>query len=332
MSKWLSFAVIWLAFTGFSNAEIPEASYPPLVRVPPIDKPPVIDGRISPNEWDRAFMGTGIAPYKAGGLDPILVQYWFAYDEKNIYLAGRMQTHPEESFDKPARRLAGGGPTSHFEILIDPHPCHPDHNWVQAMMYPFGKYKNVGYSQRIGGYIPYEVEWNYQDAYADGFWSIEMSAPVSAFHHGRITEGEAWGVLYAGSIQAAPGVYFFSGQLGDIFRERSRYLKMIFDRQAPIVQVRSMGQVLTGKVTPQVLVNNITNQVLSLQAEFSLRDKLLDWKAERVKEIRKLTLEPTKEGLFTCEIKTPDKGKTEYLFITITEASGKKLYQGVYKL
>ncbi|HPP12193.1 MAG TPA: DUF6067 family protein, partial [bacterium] len=313
-------------------AQIPEATWPPLVRVPPVDKPPVIDGRISPGEWDRAFMGTGIAPYRRGGLDPIVVQYWFAYDEKNVYLAGRMQTHPEEAFDKPPRRLAGGGPTSHFEILIDPNPCHPDYNWVQAMMYPLGKYKNVGYSQRIGGYIPYEVEWNYRDAYANGWWSMEMSAPVSSFPKASLKDGSIWGVLYAGSIRAAPGVHYFSGQLGEIFRERSRYLKMILDRQAPVIQVKSMGEVLTGRVSPQVFVRNITGQRLSLGAEFAVRDKLTNWTEQLQKETRELALEPEKDGVFSWETETPPKGKTEYLFITITEDSGKKLYEGVYKI
>ncbi len=313
-------------------AQIPEASFPPLVRVPPVEKPPVIDGVISPGEWEKAFLGTGIAPYRKGGLDPILVQYWFAYDEKNIYIAARMQTHPQEVFDKPPRRLAGGGPTSHFEILIDPHPCHPDFNWVQAMMYPFQRYKNVGYSQRIGGYIPYDVKWNYQDFYADGFWSIEMSAPVSSFPKARIKEGESWGVLYAGSIPGAPGVYYFSGQLGDIFRERARYLKMVFDSKSPVVQVKSMGEVLSGKVSPFISVWNTTAKDLNLQAEFVIRDRLTGWTTEERKEIKKLSLPVGEKGSFSWETPTPQPGKTEYLFITIFDRSGRSFYEGIYKI
>jgi hypothetical protein len=325
--------VLFLFSSAFSAvAQVSGTSLPPLVRIPPVERPPVIDGVISPGEWDTAFMGTGIAPHRKGGLDPISVQYWFAYDSGNIYIAARMQTHPEEIFDKPARRLAGGGPTSHFEILVDPHPCHPDHNWVQAMMYPLGTYENVGYSQRIGGYIPYEVEWDYKDFYADGWWSIEMAAPASAFHHGRIKEGEAWSVLYAGSIKAAPGVHYFSGQMGDVFRERTRYIKMVFDSSSPVIQIRSMGDVLTGKITPEISVRNTTGRQMSLRAEFAVRDRMTKWTEETKKETKDLTVGVNREGILTWETETPEKGKTQYLFMTVKDNADRSLYEGIYKI
>ncbi len=314
--------------------EVKPEEIPPLVRVPPLARPPAIDGVISDGEWDMTFMGTGVAPHRKGGLDPLPVQYWFAYDAKRIYLAGRMQTFPGEIYNTLPRRLAGGGPSGHFEFLVDPHSCHVDHDWMQAMTYPLGKYENLGYSDRIGGYIPYDVEWEYKDSWKDGWWTAEMSAPVEAFRKALLQDGAVWGVLFGGMQQRAGPMYYFSGTLGELFRDRKSYLKMILDRNAPVVRITGMGDVTAGNVTPKVELTNSASTELKLKMRFTVADGPGDG-AKTLKEDTQSAVVPAggrKEFTWNAELPSKD-GEISYLHAVLSAEDGSKTFlHSVYKL
>jgi len=192
---------------------------PPYVRVAPLKTPVKVDGRISPGEWDEAFMATGVATYRKGGVDPMPVRYRLAYDKAHLYLSAQMETPPGLKLDRPQRRLAKSEELLRFELLVDPKSNHPDASWVQGMFYPLGKVQNVGYNQRIGGLVPYHVAWDYRDHWENGVWTLEASAPLSAFGRANFDPGEIWGVLFAGVAHAGPG--YFSGRWAIPFRRGS---------------------------------------------------------------------------------------------------------------
>ena len=316
------------------EVEVKPESIPPLVRVPPIAKPPTIDGVIADREWDMAFMGTGVAPHRKGGLDPLPVQYWFAYDAKRIYLAGRMQTYPGEIYNTLPRRLAGGGPSGHFEFLVDPRSCHVDHDWVQSMMYPLGKYENMGYSDRIGGFIPYDVEWEYKDSWKDGWWTIEMSAPVESFRKATLHDGAVWGILFAGQQQLAGPMYYFSGTLGELFKDRKSYLKMILDKSAPVSRIVDIGDVSKGSATPKIEVKNTTGTELKLKMQFMLADGL-GADAKVLKEETQsavIVSGGSKEFVWTAELPSKENETTYLKMILSSEDGAKTFLHQIYKL
>lgn len=303
----------------------------PLVRVPPIPTPPTIDGVFSPGEWDHAFMGTGVVPIDHWGVDPITVHYWFTYDSERIYLAARMKTPPGECYDKRPRRLGGETVSGHFEFLIDPNPCNPDTNWVQAMLFPLGHYQNVGYSQRVGGYVPYDVDWDYKDSWDDGWWTVELSAPADALNHAAIMEGGIWSVLFAGAI-GGPG--WFSGTLGEHFALRSRYLKFIFDCEAPVVQIDGMGDIGSGCISPSILVKNTTGRDIALTAEYIVSSGLGSDGIPLSSDAHRYDIPRGSEARLDWTADLPaEPGQFTYMTIRLVEEGATSpIYEGVYRL
>ena len=320
-----------VAAVASAYARVDDALLPPLVRLAPTPVPPTIDGVFSPGEWDHAFKGAGIVAMDFWGIDPIEVHYWFTYDAERVYLAGRMQTPPGECYARRPRRLGGETVSGHFEFLIDPNPCNPDTNWVQAMLYPLGEYRNVGYSQRIGGNVPYEVAWEYKDSWEDGWWTIEMSAPIQAFNNATIVEGASWGVLFAGGTS---GTGFFSGTLGTPFALRSRYLKCIFDREAPVVQVEGLGDISSGRISPSILIYNTTGSDLALNAEYIIRNDIGPDALTLLHETQQHCIPGAATATLNWSTDLPSvNGKTSYLTIRLTsDGDSAPLYEGVYKL
>lgn len=241
----------------------------PWVRLPAMPEPPVIDGTVRPGEWEAAFMGSGVCAIRSGGMETIRVRYWFGYDRGNVYLAAQMETPPGKNLSEPPRRLAKQAEDFHFEILLDPVSGHPDKNWLQPMFHPMGVVKNLGYSQRIGGFVPYDVEWNYKDRWENDVWTIEATAPIEAFQGADLNDGATWGILVGGLISSGP--YYFSGTVGESFSARNRFLKVIPDQSAPVIHVADIGDIASGNAAPRLEIRNPTASEMRLKVSFALR-------------------------------------------------------------
>jgi hypothetical protein len=331
-------------FLGGENikADSREFEKAPFVQVPPCAKPPVIDGILSQGEWDCAFMGTGVTSQPRteinrklwGGLDPVKVQYWFTYDTERIYIAARMETDPNEIYDRLPRKLAGGGTGGHFEIMVDPSSCNPDANWQTAMLYPLGVLKNLGRSQRIGKYFNYEVNWDYKDSWQNGFWTVEISAPIREFTDASLKNGSVWGMLCGGRIETGP--YYFMGPLGSPYNFRKDYVKMMLNSQSPIIQLEDMGDVSTGTITPKLKITNNTGKELDLKVFFTYKSSLGDDAKVLNQKEQSIKVGNGKSETFTWTVPPPEKEGFKilnYLFMKIISSDGKiRYYDMIYAI
>lgn len=311
---------------------------PPFVRVPPVSNSIVIDGKISPGEWDNAFMGTGVASYKHGGIDPMRVRYHFAYDDTNIYLAAEMETPKDAALDAPSRRLGGSQSEFRFEFLVDPKSENPDTSWVQGMFWPRGKFKNFGQNQRIGGFVPYDIAWNYKDGWKGGIWTVELSAPVTAFQRASLAANEIWGILFAGNVTSGPG--YFSGTMGDSYAARNRFLKMALDPSAPIIHIGGFNRIAEGVANPEVSVRNPGEKTARYRVKFTYRtaankEFALSFDPESAPqktEERMLEIAPGKTERTGWSVPLP-KDVTGWLTVEVASEDGRAVYySGVNKL
>jgi|GEM_PF-3532209 len=313
---------------------------PPFVRVPPIRQPIVVDGRISPGEWEGAFSGTGVVAYKRGGVEPIAVRYRFAYDDARVYMGLEMETPEEAALDIPPRRLLRPKHQTRFELLLDPKSGHPDTSWVQGMFWPLGRYKNLGYNQRIGGFVPYNVEWTYRDEWKDNVWTLEMSAPLSAFDRGSLKAGEVWGFLPGGTVGNGPG--YISGQMGDSYSAREKFLKMVLDPEAPVIEIDGFDRVEASGVKPQVVIAHRGEKKGRYQVRFEYREgegqdfsRSFNPAAPALKsETVNITISPGEKGRAGWDLPLPaDKGQDGWVTMLVTGETPEKIYyHGSYKL
>ncbi len=66
-----------------------------LLKLPPMPKPPVIDGKIGEDEWRGGSQQFGAISRSNGILAKRVVYFYFGYDEKNLYFAHRSELPPE---------------------------------------------------------------------------------------------------------------------------------------------------------------------------------------------------------------------------------------------
>ena len=66
-----------------------------LLKLPPMPKPPVIDGRIGEEEWLGGSMQFGAISRKTNILARRVVYFFFGYDDSNLYFAQRSELPPE---------------------------------------------------------------------------------------------------------------------------------------------------------------------------------------------------------------------------------------------
>ncbi len=85
----------------------------PLLAVPHLDNPPVIDGAINPEEWQAAASLNALKS-KRGGVSSREVRYWLAWDQDHLYLAMRSWLRKGER-PKTTHRGQGGDPAVVFD-------------------------------------------------------------------------------------------------------------------------------------------------------------------------------------------------------------------------
>jgi len=173
--------------------------------VPSVKTPPVIDGRIKPGEWDKAFSLAG-----AGAtVDPRRAEVFMAWDSSNLYLAVRSETPPrgklvvskgsinivmddsvEFWFDPPKElRTVEQSKFGEFQLIA---------SHTGAL---FKQHHNPGYG------LPART-WNTPGLKSatsihDGVWEIEFAIPAEAFGLKKLTDSD-WKILPVRNFRTEP--------------------------------------------------------------------------------------------------------------------------------
>ncbi len=221
----------------------------PVIAVPRMQNPPVIDGNIAPDEWVGASSVNALKTKRAG-ISNRETQYWLGWDEQNLYIAMRSWLRQGE---RPIQKIRGedGDPAVVFD---DSYEFYFDSGGTLAGDLP-------AFTQYIGNF----AGMKYDTAHLPTIGIRRMSYEAGWEPRNRIVEtdrGRAWemevAVPYKSILKSAP--YQAGDQIKALlarnykrpweqnsvegtqnFRDPAKYTKLNLVDSRPAIQVNRVG-------------------------------------------------------------------------------------------
>ncbi len=232
----------------FSLPQTSSALPLPRMSVPATEKPPKLDGILSPGEWDRSSACTGFVTAFEGKLAKIQSTAWLTYDSQYLYVAFRNVRGPALSFISararrndddaivydPANEVwfsPPGTPQVTYQSMFNVFPAVQDTKFIPSL----------GYSSRA-----WSGKWEVASHQDRESWTVEARAPISAFGLEHIADGTIWGSLFTTDVIAEPDK-FRAWAPGGAFADVPRHGVIEFSGHGPAFQLLKIDSVFSGK-------------------------------------------------------------------------------------
>jgi len=271
-------AVVVGAWLGAAAAVAQEAA-PPLLRVPRLAAPPILDGRLDPAEWGGCAAITGLVLTGAeGALAPPEMQAVFliGYDNEYLYLAARV---PNPSGRYPVGRVVRSDAAAileddRFEVMLVPtdraRAGREGQGYFHIAVNPLGavadRWLNSGSGYR---------EWFWSSGGAAGstvnaqYWDLELSISLKSLGIEKADGQTLFAQLALSSGDGAEAVRRAWAWAGP--RQFERWGQLMLDPQAPAVHLRSLGPVAEGALDAVIEVRGLQPSAV-VQARVQLQD------------------------------------------------------------
>jgi hypothetical protein len=160
---------------------------------------PVIDGVLSPGEWDMAVAYSDFIQFQPDPDDPASQKTtaWILYDENNLYIAFACEQPDNEIQAYITRRDHMAGDPDFVAILVDPFL-----SWKEAYLFmvnPAGIQSETMIGTNGGGDGNWDTLWKAQASVEESGWSAEMEIPWNSLRFTR-NEEQTWGINLVRSI------------------------------------------------------------------------------------------------------------------------------------
>ncbi len=273
------FAVDDLHILGPGGEQVPDH---PILTVPFIAKPPVIDGRIGEGEWDKAAATTGFVGLNSPYLVDDQTVAHVAFDDENLYI-GLELTDPQKRpvVGALAQRDAAVFTEDAFDIFLRPEPDKFPYYMLAANA--IGTRFDILCRERTRddrmdpGFNP---DWQVKTSARDeGGWLAEVAIPFADLE-GRATpqDGEVWRVNICRDAEAANFSRLSSWAYVDgNFHRIANFGEFIFRRDERAVGLSQLSGFATGDLTGRVDLLGV-----SFAPIVSITQRLLDGDAKPV--------------------------------------------------
>ncbi len=317
-----------------SLAPVPEGMLP-VLSVPYMSVPPVLDGRINADEWREATAVSGVGGAGSNELIARPTTYFMAWDETNLYLAIRTWVKPgykpansgrqpgaatvfddsaEFHFQPMGKNVPQGTTPSSYKFILNTLGFFGDFNRVSVGQ----QFKNwsPGFTAKAGltepGTAPKGGHW----------WECEIVMPVAEFElNGPNRAGDPWKFMFAFN-------HMYKGwtqvriPAGTSYFDPSDYPVATLVKGSPAVQM-TMDELpgsLDGVAAVAYRVYNPTNAAVTVQlkSEYHLLEPAKR-DAKKTEELLKaeptLTIAPGKTETFTFSETLPKTADDRFLLM-----------------
>ena len=229
----------------------------PLLRIPKLAKPPVIDGKIDPDEWKGATAVTAFPNFNSDmSLPQFLQPVWYvAYDDNYFYLAFHYPVYPKGSLHavcktKPEAEAQVAGKDILYEDHTEIEICTIGRDkavsgyFFKFMSNPWDVVSDqkVRWSVGLPGY-EYESGAVAKSVFTEDAWDQEIAIPIKALDVTKIKDGDSW-VMQLVSAQDPGGNYW--AWVPATWLQFHRFPGIVFDSKAVAVQLTGVGDWMNG--------------------------------------------------------------------------------------
>ncbi|MCD5401779.1 DUF6067 family protein, partial [candidate division NPL-UPA2 bacterium] len=230
-----------------------EPGHLPLLTLPYLETPPLVDGHFEEGEWSGAAAITGFQML-GGGLSKRQTKVYVGYDKESLYFAfvssqeGKFGFGPKGGHDVHPTAAAEG-----IEIWLQP----PGRGFFQFYGMPFGGIFDQ--SQEKGK--AWDGAWNFENSVdlvaemvggilttRERIWTAEVSIAFSELGVNPPEDGEQWRMNFCRNFSVGADE-FREGEdwttwspLRASFREPERFAFAYFNSQAPAIQIEQLGE------------------------------------------------------------------------------------------
>jgi hypothetical protein len=313
--------LVSLVVSSFCLAQQIDPKRPAELIAPLMASAPKIDGVIGEDEWCDATSGVGFMTYQLGTLNPRQGRFWFGCDGKRVYVAVRTELPTEGKLEAKADRK--DGPTFNddaIEIWLHPRFARTsgDRRYFQFIGNPAGYWFDVAYADVQSAW---DGDWEFKNRIADGWWESEASVSLASIGAEAEDLGREWRVHVCRSWRSPLEYTSWSWAVTGGFQNPDCMTRVRWDAGAPVVQVRSLGDVTANKLDAQISVRNPTDSPLALKVKIEAQPSNQPW----FEEEKELTLAPGEEQ--AVALKRDNMGPSKHFGeILVTSADGAKTF------
>ena len=321
--------------------------------IPRTAKPPTLDGKIAPDEWNDAAAVTGIINQFDGLAHPRQATFWIEYDDKNVYVAQRSSLLPGEHQTAPAmpalyfkdnqnavvialapNRVNSGDTPSHYRFMANINSTNLNRRELCEQI------KGVKFISISSSLDSLEDQPNNTKAFnsfsaGDTIWESEYVIPLSDMKVEKAPVGEDWGILLArdypqldqNAIVQTTSYRFDSMPARSIWRYwvlanayhlDKEYARARFTENEPVVQVLDLGDVLGGRIKTKLAFSHPTAPATSVTANLTVGSQSSQ---------QTITLAAGERKEWTSDEIAAAESMPQTLKLSINDAGGKQLYQ-----
>ncbi len=305
----------------------------PTLTVPFMEKPPMIDGRITPGEWDAAAAVTGFVILSSRTLSPRQTVVFAGYTEKGLYVAFRCPHSGKFRKGEKLRDSTGGHQAmENVEIWLVP----PDTDaWYQFYGNPAG----LILDQRRGDGLAWNAPWEFANhvetlermsggvlLFDRHLWTSEIFVPFSAFGRGTPKPGEVWRANFCRDFSVKKGTqrkltdWTTWSPVAGSFKTLGNFGRLVFRARAPAVQWTEIGDLAAGQLSISGRVTHGEAAGLRISA------RAVDAASNRTLSIRAGVPDP--DGRFALSDRLRVNRRTEALYqVRVADAAGTTLME-----
>jgi hypothetical protein len=164
-----------------------------------IDTPPVIDGRVNDEVWNKAFVVDRFLQRLPNEGDPVSkkTEFLTCYDANNIYFAAKCWDNPENVVAKEMARDVSLGNDDRIQIILDTYNDNRNGYWFQIG--PRGSIGDAIVSQNGAAFNKeWDGLWTGKAKITDYGWEAEIAIPFKTL--GFDKENKQWGIKFIRNI------------------------------------------------------------------------------------------------------------------------------------
>jgi hypothetical protein len=259
-------AALWTAAVHAAEERLPIGEF----TATRFEKAPLIDGKISPGEWDRAFTTSGLmAPFEHE-LQESETTMSLGFDAERFYFLFRCRRGNQEWKLWKHARFSGdysfGDPS--VEIWVTPPTLVPETYQNTINTYPaMLAVKNI--PSRGCSSQGWKGDWKVGVSEDADHYIVEAFVPIKDFGFERVNNGDVWRFLLARNCLGAKPRSQASWSLTQGFAEFPQHPKVHLMDDELVAQLTGVATILTGKYALEVGL--VAPRAAAAEADVELR-------------------------------------------------------------
>jgi hypothetical protein len=208
-------SALLLFFSGATLAQSPSAdaarAVRPVLNAVRAVSPPVIDGRLEDEVWQRAAVATDFLQRSPRPGEPATerTEARVAFDHDAIYVAIRAyDSAPDSITSRLARRDANGILSDWVDVIIDSY--HDRRTGYRFSVNPHGVKKDVFHFNDGNEDVSWDAVWDVATSIDDEGWTAEFRIPLSQIRYAPGDEEQTWGIQFGRIIARRDEMSFWS--------------------------------------------------------------------------------------------------------------------------